>query len=260
MNTSRYQDLVGRLFEGDLTTEEAGELAAAMNESPPLRQDLRQHLLLWDLWSQDRSPERSAESFLRAWKTRRRAECEGADAFSAAVRAQLEIHQHAGRTEERGGPPERTEREPDNGLAVLSYWRRAWWGAIRRHTAMAWAVAVAAVGLPALIWFVVVPPSAQAVTTLQGEAVCTACRLHESQEHWPALWVISGRTKNTYYLEHNQTAASLYCCDGPVPVVVQGFPRTGKQHLWFNATNVTIIKSEKPQKKQPPQERILFPI
>jgi hypothetical protein len=56
VNTSRYQELLGCLLEGELSGAEAEELAGGLSASPALRQDLRQHLVLWEVWSQHQAP------------------------------------------------------------------------------------------------------------------------------------------------------------------------------------------------------------
>ena len=92
MNPERYEDLLSRLLEGEMTAPEAEELARALAESPALGRNLQQHLVLWEMWSHAQSPERSAEAFVRGLKTRLQAEGEGADAFAAAVRTELESY------------------------------------------------------------------------------------------------------------------------------------------------------------------------
>ena len=89
MNSQRYQELLGRLLEGELSDAEAGELAAGLKEQPELQRELRSHLVLWELWSQQHTPERSADAFLNAWKTRLRVESEDADAFAEAMRLRI---------------------------------------------------------------------------------------------------------------------------------------------------------------------------
>src|SRR5262249_46477452 len=75
----------------------------------------------------------------------------------------------------------------------------------------------------AVLWFAAAR-SARAVTVLKGEAVCTACVLHESQEHAPALRVIAGPSTNIYYLDRSPAIAALqnYFCGGPTAPAVGG--------------------------------------
>ena len=46
MNSQRYQELLGRLLEGELSGAEAEELAAGLRARPELRRDLRSHVVL----------------------------------------------------------------------------------------------------------------------------------------------------------------------------------------------------------------------
>ena len=46
MNSQRYQELLGRLLEGELSDAEAEELAAGLKERPEMQRDLRSHLVL----------------------------------------------------------------------------------------------------------------------------------------------------------------------------------------------------------------------
>ena len=153
MNSQRYQELLGRLLEGELSDAEAEELAAGLKERPEMRRDLRSHLVLWELWSQQHTPERSSEAFLNAWKTRLRVEREDADAFAEAIRTRI------------GAPHPRT--------GAIEFFVRFFAGAIRRPKGMAWAASLLIAISAALLWFAGAR-SAQAVTVLKGEAVCTA--------------------------------------------------------------------------------------
>jgi hypothetical protein len=117
MNSQRYQELLGRLLEGELSDAESEELAAGLKERPEMRRDLRSHLVLWELWSQQHTPERSSEAFLNAWKTRLRVEREDADAFAEAIRTRI------------GVPHPRT--------GAIEFFVRFFAGAIRRPKGMA---------------------------------------------------------------------------------------------------------------------------
>src|SRR5687767_8704651 len=90
MNSQRYQELLGRLLEGELSDAEAEELAAGLKERPELQRDLRSHLVLWEFWSQQHTPERSSDAFLNAWKTRLRVEREDIDTFAEVTRSRID--------------------------------------------------------------------------------------------------------------------------------------------------------------------------
>ena len=202
-DNSRYDALVAALHEDDLTGAEADELAALVRARPELRRDLRRQLVLWELWSQQQAPERSAESFLAACRTRLRAESEG-ESFLAA------LHQRQTR-ETRRTPP-----------------GRRW---LRGPLAFAWAAPLAA-ALVALVLWTAMPRTAQA-TTLTGEAICTACMLHESHEHRPVLRIQEAGTTRLCYLESDHP---LYreignYCAAPVPIDATGGLRTENGRL-----------------------------
>ena len=239
MTPARYHELLSRLFDHELSGAEADELARALNESPALRRDLRQHLVIWELWSQDQAPERSAAAFIRAWKTRLRAESEGAETFAAAVRAELETRQSSGQTREWSEPAARW-------AGAARIWLGGWYQAVHRRAGLAWAVSLLTIGLLGVVWFAT-PWSAQATTTITGEAVCRACALHEGHDHSPAVRVVCGKSTRIYYLERNPAVAGLSVCGGPIPVIAKGHARTEGSRLWFQATTLTIQKPEKPK-------------
>ena len=116
-------------------------------------------------------------------------------------------------------------------------------------------------GIETVLWFAA-PRSAQAVTTLRGEAVCTACVLHESHEHAPAVRVIAGTVTNVYYLDRNPDLAALqdYFCGGPNAAIAEGRPRTENGRLLFEATTVTIPAASQPRETPTNSVRTIFPI
>lgn len=236
MNATRYQELLGRLLEGELAGAEADELSAGLSADPALRRDLRRHLALWEVWSQNQAPERSSEAFINAWKTRLRAENEDPDAFPAAVRTRFVAHQ-----------PRRTGTER---LAQFIW--------DRRPAGLAWAASALIVGLTAALWFA--PWSSHAVSTLEGEAVCTACVLHERNEHAPAMRVMTGTATNIYYLDRNPELAALqdYFCGGPNAATATGTKRTESGRLLFRATTIAIPAASQPRETPTNDVRTIF--
>src|SRR5688572_14213478 len=230
MNSQRYQELLGRLLEGELSDAEAEELAAGLKDRPELQRDLRSHLVLWEFWSQQHTPERSSDSFLNAWKTRLRVEAEDADAFAETMRPRIEV--------------------PHLRTGAIAFFLRFCLGAIRRPKGMAWAASVLILISAAVLWFAGAR-SAQAVTVLKGEAVCTACVLHETQEHAPALRVIAGPSTNIYYLDRSPAVAALqgYFCSGPTAATAEGKARTEEGRRLFQATTVTIPEANRPKEQ-----------
>lgn len=247
MNPERYEDLLSRLLEGEITAPEAEDLARAVAESPALRRNLQQHLVLWEVWSHAQSPERSAEAFVRGMKTRLRAEGEGADAFVAAVRTDLESC--------------RLPQDPEfeESQAILSRPRgvltdavrtrlRSLWALAHRPAGMVWAASLTLLAIIGVVWLAS-PRSAQAMTTIKGEVVCTACVLHEGHEHWPALRVVTADGTSIYYLEHNPVAAGIQAHGTPKPLVASGYVRTEGEHHLFRV--VKIAADEQAQRREP---------
>lgn len=196
MNTTRYGSLVDTLLEEGLSPAEADELASIVAAHPHLRTDLRRQLALWELWSQQQAPEREAESFLAACRTRLRAESDSdRESFVAAVRRRLN--------------PRGTGRTPGRG----------WFGF---PFSLAWAAPLAVALVAAMVWIAL--PRQAGATTLQGEAVCAACMLHEGHEHLAVLRIQDGATTRHLYLEsdHPLYAEIGNYCAAPIPVHATG--------------------------------------
>jgi hypothetical protein len=96
VNDGRYQELLGRLLDNDLGPNEADELTAWLRVNPHLLLEVRQHLYLWELFSQQQQPERTAAAVFAGWQTRLRAETDGAS-FTERVEAQIRNEQAAQR-------------------------------------------------------------------------------------------------------------------------------------------------------------------
>lgn len=227
----RFEELLSRLFDGELTDTEAGALTALLRDHPPLRSELRQHLVIWELWSQQKAPERSADAFVAACHTRLRAERQG-DSFLASLRERLPNKEHE---EQRGA----------------SLW---WW--LRRPASLAGAISFLTAAAAILFWFVVLPHRAVATVTLHGEAVCTACILHETHEHRPAIRVTEGGRTRIYYVKsdrHPFERAGDFC-SAPVPLVVTGRAESKDGRLEMEASSV-----QRDSAPDSPAGPILFP-
>jgi hypothetical protein len=237
MNTGRFEELLGQLFDGDLSAAEGDELAAMLRADPSRRRELRQHLVLWELWAQQQTPERSASSFLAACRTRLRAERQG-ESFLEELKTRIP----------RGadGP-------------VMPALLGGWWTALRRPARLAWAASVMLAACAVFLWLLT-PHSARATTTLHGEAVCTACILHLTHEHLPAIRVHDGSTTRIYYVESDPRAILELgdFCAAPIPLVATGKTGTKDGRLLFDAQTVKA-DPQHARPPEPPNERVLFP-
>src|SRR5205823_14086112 len=139
MNEERYHELLGRLLDDELDSTQGRELADWLPQNPDRRSDVQQHLMLWDLFSQQYQVERTADAFVEACKTRIVAE---ADENIFVRDTERKLREAAGKTARTEGRPALSVRE---------------W--LRRLLAFPrWAVGIAAVLLVGLgVWLF--PPS-----------------------------------------------------------------------------------------------------
>jgi len=78
MNEPRYQELVGRVLDDEFSPVDLEELTQALHGEPGRLADFQFHLVLWELFAQQRQRERGAEAFVAAWHTRLAAESQAA--------------------------------------------------------------------------------------------------------------------------------------------------------------------------------------
>ena len=241
MNDARFNELVNRLLDGDLPVAEADELAALVRGRPELRRDLRHHLQMWELWSQQHASERSPEAFLAEVRTRLRAEREG-EGFLRSLQKRLAQDADSG--------------SPVRPVAAWHWLVGAWRSQIARI-----ASAAAAVLIMAGILWIAAPQQAEAMT-LRGEAVCPLCVLHQGQEHLPAIRVGQGVAARIYYLKLNGAVAGLQdrFCSGPTPVEATGREEPAAGRREFKADTIKFPAAEQPQPNPKSDERIIFPI
>lgn len=197
MTPERFEELLGGLLEEALSPEEAAELARELGRSPERLREVRAHLAMWELWSQTQAPERGAEAFVAAWRTRWQAENENPDEFPGALRARLEL-EWPGRA---AGP------------------RRPVW---RRPLTLLGTLGLAAT--IAIVFWLTTPGTSLAATRLQGETVCTHCGLREPGPHAPALRVRESGRERIVYLDRTPALAGRQgrFCAGPVGATVEG--------------------------------------
>lgn len=220
MTDERFESLTGRMLDGELPAAEREELVAAVRADPNRRRELRQHLILWELWAQQQAPERSEEAFLAAWHTRLRAERRG-DEFVSEVRERLSHRARAASVFSRA---------------------RGWWSAFGGPIQIGCAAA-AVVVLVACFWLVL-PSNARATTTLKGEVICTACMLHETHEHLPAIRVQGEGAPRIYYVDSDphRVAMPEHFCQAPVPLTVTGRSKMRNGRLMFDVESAEAPK------------------
>ena len=257
MTSARYQELLGCLLEGELKPVEADELARELSESPALRQDLRQHLVLWDVWAQHQSPERSEAAFVQSWKTRLRSQEEDSDAFTRTVTPGIRADLRGEQGHKQPEPTLQDSKNPGTSTGNFLDWIVSLYSMVRSSTAMA--TASMAIIVFAIVFGISSWPAH--ATTLKGEAICTSCFLHESQEHTPAMRVMTGNNAQIVYLDRNKAVEGLQgrFCSGPAPAMAQGKSRTEGKRALFNAAKIEFpnVTAPSPTNKN---DRILFPI
>ena len=241
MNFGRFEDLLGKLLDGELTLGEGDELAAILRGDPDRMREVRHHLVLWELWVQQQAPERSAEAFVAACRTRVRAEGE-----SGSFVARL---------------GERMARAATGRGEVRPRWATfvRGWRTLCRPPGLAWAAAACAV-VAVFGWFALPHTVLATTTTIHGDAVCTACFLHETHDHAPAIRVHEGGTTRIYYVQSDRRAIVRLgdYCAAPVPLVATGRTEMKDGRRLFNARAVAAeIPPAVPAPKE--SERILFP-
>lgn len=84
----RYDELLSLYLDGEPTEAELNELSELLKADAKLAEDFRQELLIWETWSQEHTPERSADAFLAGFHTRLRAEGDASE-FELSVTKQL---------------------------------------------------------------------------------------------------------------------------------------------------------------------------
>ncbi|HLP08538.1 MAG TPA: hypothetical protein VK178_10250 [Opitutaceae bacterium] len=201
MNDARFEELLDRLLENELSDADGDELANALRAEPGRGRELRRHLALWELWSQQHAPERSVEAFCASWRERLRAE-EEPDGFLAAVRSRIAL-------------------DAGDGGTQISL--REWWRALWRAPRAVWLPA-ATMTVLAVFFGVWLAHRAEAMVTIQGEAVCPACVLHIGHEHVAAIRTQEGGSARVYFLAPTPELASMqpYFCSGPNPITIEG--------------------------------------
>ena len=169
MTEMRYHELLGRLLDDALSEAEADELRSGLESEPSRLRDLREHLVLWELWAQEQAPSRGAEAFCRG--------------FQAQLQAEVAA---AGVVDAQAAPPRPTDAPRPR----------------RRFGAWPFGLACAAGIVLALAFAALRPrpgpeddpalsPAIQLVS-VRGEAVCARCILHLAKHCQAAIRVREG--------------------------------------------------------------------
>lgn len=225
MTDEVYERGLGQLLDGAMTPAEEAAFAAYLRDRPDLIRDLQQHLVVWELWSQQQAPERSAQAFADSWQTRLAAEG-NAEAFCRAVEARV-------------ASPDAPRIPSGIGAWVRRLSSSLWLPGHRWATlASAAATVVLVVG-----YFLIGAASSSAgpMVTIEGEAVCTRCILHETHDCRPAVRVVAEGTEKIYYLDATAAVKQChapFCSKDPVRVRATGTTSVDHGHLRLEATAV----------------------
>lgn len=247
MTTDRYESLLAELFDGELTPAESDDLAAALRANEAYRRELRQHLVIWELWSQQHTAERSAEAFLAACRTRLTAE-RNSDRFVAELGQRLQTQGSLSKALTRG-------------FGVAWYTGRALARGWSEHAWVSLASSAAAVAAVTVLLWAMLPRAAQATTTLHGEAICTSCMLHETHEHLPAIRVREEGVVHIYYVQPDPRPVQRLggYCMAPMPIVVTGQASLRGGRRVIDVRAATSVPASTPRPATAADNRVLFP-
>lgn len=230
MTRERYEELLGKLLDDELLSAEATELVKGLREYSELLRDLRQHLVLWDVWSQHVAEERSAESFLAAWKTRVRAEME-VEKFSESVM-------------------ERIRKAGDGFKFNIGFWKR--WRPVQIAFAIFALAFLAVAGWWAQQKFLKSEtsqsgewpeyrPCTNRVVTVTGEGVCMCCVFHQGPPQRPAIRVKHGGASTLIFLEFpGYTPAMHRYFTGGTTITAKGILKKDGDRLVLTTQSIKI--------------------
>lgn len=218
MTKARYSELLGRLLDGPLSEADAEELRRELAHNPDRLRDVREHLMFSDLLAQELTPQRSHESFWQGIQTRLGAEPVEAQAAGADRPRRL-------RFGSLGGHPRLMPLAVGVAAGIL----------IAGILAMRWRAEEGAASFG---------PDAMLVS-LEGEAVCSHCVLHQTDECRPVVRIREEGREKTLFFDDNAVYRDFShkqgCCRKPVPVLAKGVVHTedGRPHL--AATRLEVL-------------------
>lgn len=193
----RYEELVSLLIDGEPTEEELHELEQILATHPEFAEDLRQQLVIWERWSQEIAPERSADSFVAAFRTRLKAE-EDANRFSKSAMKRL-----------------KPRKLPFTLAPVL---------AIAAAVVLMCVLYLLKIDEAANPNYVVLDAQAHLVS-IKGECVCTSCTLNLEGGHNKAIRFADAKGDVQLIMVKRDPQLrphTKHFCGGPTPVLVEG--------------------------------------
>jgi hypothetical protein len=239
MTDGRYQELLSRLLESTLSEADAEELRHGLEDEPRRQRDIREHLMLWELWAQEQAPRRGAEAFGRGFQTRLRAELEGRAAPDAP----------AGVPTRRGNRRVVLTCAAGVLLLLASAVAVLWPRSPRRPVTVLRGSAQAPNAAPVRDPLPTPGPTrhgtespAARLVSVRGEGVCARCILHLTQKCQLAIRVREGEHQELLFVNENAASRDLgpACCASPVPVLAQGTVHTENGRLVLAATRLEV--------------------
>jgi hypothetical protein len=238
MTDARYHELLSQLLESTLSKTDAEELRLGLEDEPRRLRDLREHLMLWELWAQEQASQRSAEAFNRGFQTRLRAELEGR--VSPGVPADV--------------PMRRWNRRMVLTFAasvlLLASAIAVLWSRSPRHTeTVKRGSAQSPIAGPVRDPLPTPGPSghetespAARLVSLQGEGVCARCILHLTNKCQLTIRVREGEREELFLVNENAASRDLVpaCCANPVPILAQGTVHTENGRLLLATTRLEV--------------------
>jgi hypothetical protein len=239
MTDARYHELLSQLLESALSEADAKELRLGLEDEPRRLRDVREHLMLWELWAQEQAPQRGAEAFGRGFQARLRAELEG----------------RAGSNAPAGVPMRRGDRRvvltcaAGVLLMLVSAVAVLWQRSPRRPVTVMRGSAQAPIAAPVRDPLPTPGPEqygtespAARLVSVRGEGVCTRCILHLTKKCQLAIRVREGEREELLLVNENAASRDLgpACCASPVPILAQGTVHTENGRLFLAATRLEV--------------------
>lgn len=233
MTDERFHELLGKLLDDALSGEEQAELCRGLERRPELKKEVRGQLALWEVWSQQVNPARSANAFAAKWRAWEEAEqSRDAEAFTQRVMGRVGQEERRASRWRKWLPLELAAAA----VVILGtlFWLRSRDGEKPAPAPIAEDTsspdkpetgrpepgklpepgkAIHAIAKPQLV-------------ALRGEGVCLHCTLGEDGPHRMALRV-AGPQPAIYILEESPAMrGQVYCAEHP-DIVARGEVRPG---------------------------------